>query len=87
MRNQLHMALKHFLRCELLKSRTALNLSQESMAHILFMSTQAYTDLESGKTCCGLITFLLFLRHCCPDRMAFLNELFVLLDSFESDVA
>lgn len=87
MRNQLYVALKHFLRCELLKSRTALNLSQESMAHILSMSTRAYTDLESGKTCCGLITFLLFLRHCCADRQAFLNKLFDLPDSFESRVA
>lgn len=87
MRNQLYLALKHFMRCELLKSRTALNFSQESMAHTLSMSTRAYTDLESGKTCCGLITFLLFLRHCCADQQAFLNKLFDLLDSFESRVA
>ena len=39
------------------------------------MSTRGYVALESDKSCCSLITVLLFLDRCCPDRSAFLAGL------------
>lgn len=70
-----------YLRSELLKTRGALNISQEEMAHILAMSVRNYTDLEGGKTCFGLITLLFFLRRCCMDPHAFMDGLLAILDS------
>ncbi|MFR3238778.1 MAG: hypothetical protein ACLTOU_09670 [Acutalibacter sp.] len=47
------------------------------------MSTRAYAKLEAGHSCCSLATILIFLSRCCPDRRAFLDGLFDLLDSFD----
>ena len=87
MRKCLYNTLKHCIRSELLKTRSILNLTQEEMARWLIMSTRAYASLEGGKSCCGLFTFLLFLYHCCPDRLAFLENLFIRLHFPEMDVA
>ena len=65
MRNLLQTAMKHYLRCELLKARHRLGLTQEQMAARLWMSTRSYTALEGGQACFGLATFLLFLFRCC----------------------
>lgn len=80
MRNQLRSSLICYFRSELLRTRHTLDISQEEMAHVLAMSVRNYTDLEGGKTCCGLITLLLFLRWCCTDPYAFLDGLLALLD-------
>ena len=79
MRKQLRFSLIRYFRSELLKTRGALDISQEEMAHILAMSVRNYTDLEGGKTCLGLITLLLFLRRCCMDHHAFMDGLLELM--------
>ena len=47
-------------------------MTQELMASILEMSTRAYADLESGKSCCSAETLVLYLHRLCPDAGAFL---------------
>ncbi|MGI6201135.1 MAG: hypothetical protein ACOYJA_10225 [Christensenellales bacterium] len=87
MRKRLHAALKAYFRAELLKARTSLDLAQEEMAHLLDVSVRAYVALEGGKSCCGLITFLLFLHRGCPDPLSFLMGLFNMIELSEQSIA
>ena len=57
MRNLLQTAMKHYLRCELLKARHRLGLTQEQMAARLWMSTRGYTALEGVLWACDLSAF------------------------------
>lgn len=83
MKKQLLRSIKAYLRTALLQSRTALGISQEEMARHLLMSSRAYASLESGKSCCSLITVLLFLTCCYTDRQAFIDGLLKIFDSVE----
>ncbi len=64
---------KKRFRQEILKTRSALGYTQETMAHILLLSTRAYVALESGKSCCSPVTFFIFLHRCCLDQKAFIE--------------
>ncbi len=83
MKNSFRKLIKDYLRVSFLQTRGALHLTQEQMAARLLMSTRAYAKLEAGHSCCSLATILIFLSRCCPDRSAFLDGLFDLLDSFD----
>lgn len=80
MRNKLYSEFKNYFRCALLDARAKKNCTQEEMAALLEMSPRAYANLESGKSCCNTITFLLFLRRACPHPFAFLVTLFRRMD-------
>jgi len=80
MRKKLSDILKRFLREQLLQARDQLHYTQEEMAHLLLMSTRSYASLESGESCCGIITFLLFLMRCCPDPIELLVKLTIHFD-------
>ena len=75
MREQFHDIFRNYFRSQLLQSRGDA-FTQERAAAVLHMSVRAYAALEGGESCCGLITFLLFLRFICPDRESFLEGLF-----------
>ena len=64
MRTPFQNDLKAHLRAELLHTRTDLRESQEKMAERLGISVRAYVDLERGKSCCSLVTYLFYLRYC-----------------------
>ena len=83
MKNSFRKLIKDYLRVSFLQTRGALHLTQEQMAARLLMSTRVYAKLEAGHSCCSLATILIFLSRCCPDRRAFLDGLFDLLDSFD----
>ena len=87
MRTLFHQKIKHYIRCQLLTTRRTMDISQDNMASILGMSTRSYTKLESGENCCNLVTFILFLRYCCPDINAFISKLFELLDEVATSAA
>lgn len=72
MRKQLRIAVKEYCRKEFLNTREKMNISQEEMAHNLFMSTRAYVSLEGGKSCCSLITLIFFLQRCPVDPADFI---------------
>lgn len=84
MKQKLYKDLKAYLRAELLTCRAELNISQEEMAHRLLMSTRGYAALESGKSCCSLITAVLFLSRCCTNRPAFLEGMIKVLDASDT---
>lgn len=77
--------LKAHLRSELLRTRTDLRESQEKMAERLGISVRAYVDLERGKSCCSLVTYLFYLRYCSKNAQASLNEVLALLPPAEAD--
>lgn len=77
--------LKTHLRAELLHTRTDLRESQEKMAERLGISVRAYADLERGKSCCSLVTYLFYLRYCSTNAQASLNEVLALLPPADSD--
>lgn len=74
---------KHFIRCQLLSTRSALDITQSEMAERLHISTRAYTKLESGHTCLSTETLIRFLYNCCLDKNVFLDDLYAILDEFE----
>lgn len=77
MRDLLHTVLRDYFRSELLKTHhNTEGMTQERMASILEMSTRAYADLESGKSCCSAETLVLYLRRLCPDAQAFFSGLY-----------
>lgn len=84
MKQKLYKDLKAYLRAELLTCRAKLNISQEEMAYRLLMSTRAYAALESGKSCCSLITAALFLSRCCTNRSAFMEGLFNIFEAADT---
>ncbi len=75
MRTDFHDIFKNYFRSQLLQARGKA-FTQERAASVLYMSVRAYAALEGGESCCGLITFLLFLRFICPNREVFLEGLF-----------
>ena len=55
------------------------------MAERLGISVRAYADLERGKSCCSLVTYLFYLRYCSTNAQASLNEVLALLPPADSD--
>ena len=75
MRKQYISILKEVFYKHLIAARSRLELTQESMASILVMNTRNFVELDHGKSCCSSLTLSLFLIYCCPDPIAFLDEL------------
>ncbi|MCM1330675.1 MAG: helix-turn-helix transcriptional regulator [Ruminococcus sp.] len=65
---------KQHFRYSLLQMRNEKNLTQSQMAEKLNISGRAYADLESGKSCCSTITFILFL-NLCDDYSDFIKDI------------
>lgn len=74
MREMFYDEFKVFFREQLLKTRQNLELTQAQMAERLEMSERAYAELESGRSCCGLQTFFLFLIFCSENPHGFSAE-------------
>lgn len=70
---------RHYIRCQLLSTRSALGFTKDEMAGRLHISTRAYTKLESGHTCFSTETLIYFLYNCCLDKDVFLDGLCVAL--------
>ena len=84
MRNEVSSAMKIYFRNELLRTRG--ERPQDDMAPYLEMSVRAYSDLETGKSCCRMDTFLLFLLIC-PDPSAFFRGLLDILAKLQLEKA
>ena len=80
MRKVLHSVFKAYMHDTMLKTRDRIDLNQDEMAYSLSMSTRAYAALESGSSCCGLFTLIIFVLIYCPDRADFFTGLF---DAFD----
>lgn len=85
MRKLCRSVFQSYFRRQLLMARGTI--TQERMAPLLDMSTRAYAALETGESCCGLLTLLIFLRYFCPDRNAFFELFFAELERAEHEAA
>ena len=57
------------------------------MAEYLVMDIRSYADIDSGKSACGLLTFVLYLMYLCPDIEELINEIRVSFESIKNNVA
>lgn len=60
--------LKRYLKNELSVKRAELGLTQEQMAEVLNISLRSYSDLEHGKYCCSLSSFVYYVINCDVDK-------------------
>ena len=74
MREKLEYLLKNDMRALALRTREDMNLTQDKMSEILFMSKRSYADIESGASACGALTVILLLMYL-PNPSEFLLEL------------
>ncbi len=68
---------------ELIAKRTELELSQEKMAEYLNISLRSYSNLEHGKNCCSLTTFINYVNNFDVDKDKLFTELAELLNECE----
>ena len=61
MRHELSNILGEELRFLAIRTRTRLNLTQKEMGEKLYMSESSYSDIETGRTHCGMLTAVLLL--------------------------
>lgn len=60
--------LKNYFKKEFVNRRAELGLSQEEMAENLNISLRSYSDLEHGKYCCSLSSFINYVNNCDADK-------------------
>lgn len=60
--------LKNYFKNEFANRRAELGLSQEEMAENLNISLRSYSDLEHGKYCCSLSSFINYVNNCGADK-------------------
>ena len=72
---------KHFSN-RLMVARAAMNLTQPQMAEVLGVCVRSYANLDHGVHTCSGLTLARYLVYCCPNPMAFLDELYA---AFEED--
>ena len=61
MRHELSIILGEELRFLAIKTRARLNLTQKEMGERLYMSESSYSDIETGRSHCGMLTVVLLL--------------------------
>ncbi len=79
--------LKTEFRNHVMIRREELNLSQAKMSELLEISERAYSDIESGKSCCSALTLALYLIYCCDDVQGFIDELKARFEKANEDAA
>ena len=66
--------LKNYFKKEFANRRAELGLSQEEMAENLNISLRSYSDLEHGKYCCSLSSFINYVNNCNADKDKLFSE-------------
>ena len=66
--------LKNYFKKEFANRRAELGLSQEEMAENLNISLRSYSDLEHGKYCCSLSSFINYVNSCNADKDKLFSE-------------
>ncbi len=75
MRKECQKVLKKQFHIHLIRSRDRLGITQSQMACRLHMACRSYIELDHGTSCCGGLTFMLYLIYICADPIGFLVEL------------
>lgn len=76
--------LKNYLKKELVNKRTELGISQEKMAENLNISLRSYSNLEHGRYCCSLLSFINYVNNCGADKDKLFSEVAEILKSCDN---
>lgn len=87
MRKTYNNQLKAICHNHIVSERVENNLSQTKMAEILMMDLRSYADIESGKSCCSLLTFILFVIFFCIDTNEIVDEIKIAFEESNNEVA
>ena len=87
MRNLYNKQLKAICHEHIVSSKVDNSLTQAQMAEYLVMDIRSYADIDSGKSACGLLTFVLYLIYLCPDINKFIDEIRVSFEDIKNNVA
>lgn len=66
--------LKNYFKNEFGNKRAELGISQEKMAENLNISLRSYSNLEHGKYCCSLPSFINYVNNCQVDKDKLFTE-------------
>lgn len=72
--------LKHYLHVQMKDTRKELHMTQAQMAEKLEIDTRSYSDIDTGKSLCSTLTFVMFLIYFCKDPMKLLEDIKKLFD-------
>lgn len=87
MRNLYNKQLKEICHKCIVTAKVKHNLTQAQMAELLVMDIRSYADIDSGKSSCGLLTFVLYLLYLCPDIDGLIDEIRISFESVKNNVA
>lgn len=87
MRNLYNKQLKEICHKHIISAKIENGLTQAQMAECLVMDIRSYADIDSGKSSCGLLTFVLYLMYLCPDIDELIEEIRICFESLNNHVA
>lgn len=87
MRNLYNKQLKTICHEHIISTKVENELTQAQMAEYLAMDIRSYADIDSGKSSCSLLTFVLYLIYLCPDVDELINEIRLSFESIKNNVA
>lgn len=87
MRNLYNKQLKTICHEHIISTKVENELTQAQMAEYLVMDIRSYADIDSGKSSCSLLTFVLYLIYLCPDVDELINEIRLSFESIKNNVA
>ena len=87
MRNLYNKQLKAICHEHIISAKVENELTQSQMAEYLVMDIRSYADIDSGKSACGLLTFVLYLIYLCPDIEELIEEIRVSFERLKDNVA
>ncbi len=87
MRNLYNKQLKTICHKHIISAKVEKGLTQSQMAEFLVMDIRSYADIDSGKSACGLLTFVLYLMYLCPDIEELIEEIRISFESIKNNVA
>ena len=87
MRDLYNEELKMICHKHIILAKTENNLTQAQMAEYFVMDIRSYADIDSGRSSCGLLTFVLYLIYLCPDIGELIDEIRDSFEKLKTDVA
>lgn len=87
MRDLYNKQLKTICHEHIISAKIENGLTQSQMAEYLVMDIRSYADIDSGKSTCGLLTFVLYLMYLCPDIEELIEEIRISFERIKNNVA
>ena len=87
MRKTYNEILKVLCHDRIVSARIENSLTQAQMAEFLIMDLRSYANIENGRSCCSLLTFVLYLIYFCSDVTDFIKDIQISFDDAKHNVA